>query len=132
MIKAYFDGAITRNPGGIASYGCLIEKNGKELQKWGDCIGEGEGMSSNLAEWHGLKCLLRELITLKFRKQRIEIFGDSKLVINCINGIWKVKSENLIEIFLETYSLLQKLKSKHDVQIKWVRRELNKADMVSR
>lgn len=56
MIIIYFDGLCEpRNPGGIATYGYVVYKDEKVIKKGCRAIGEGQGMTNNVAEYSGLK-----------------------------------------------------------------------------
>lgn len=53
MIKVWIDGAcLPRNPGGTACIGYVIENKDKTLAKRYAVIGEGHGMTNNVAEYY--------------------------------------------------------------------------------
>ena len=55
MISIFFDGACEPvNPGGTASYGWVIKKDGKTILSGSGIVGSGEGMTNNVGEYHGL------------------------------------------------------------------------------
>jgi ribonuclease HI len=61
--------------------------------------------------------------------QKIIIRGDSQLVINQINGKYKVKAVKIIALYQKVKSLLSKFK---DIKIEWIPRDKNKeADKLS-
>ena len=85
MIEIYFDGACEPiNPGGTASYGWIIRKNGKVIAKDAQIVGSGEGMTNNVAEYKSLITALKTLSSLKI-KDRIRVCGDSDLVCNMVS-----------------------------------------------
>ena len=140
MIELFFDGACEPfNPGGTASYGWLIKKDGKELKNGHGVIGSGEGMTNNVAEYSGLIYGLEEFLKLNLQ-EKILIKGDSNMVINMISGKWgwnKKKSKwqpheklpHLKELLNQALSFLKKI----EYEVKWIPREENKeADALSK
>jgi ribonuclease HI len=63
---------------------------------------------------------------------KIEIFGDSMLVVNQMNGSWQIKQGAYREYALKAKPLLSELKRNNHVSITWIPREQNeKADYQS-
>ena len=117
MFKIYCDGASRSNPG-EASIGVSIQKNNIEVGNVYRKIGIA---SNNVAEYQalieGLKyCILNSIDV-------VEIFLDSKLVVEQMNKNYKVKSENLINLFNEAQQLTSKIRS---IKLTHIRREYNK------
>ena len=117
MYKIYCDGASRSNPG-EASIGVSIQKNNIEVGNVYRKIGIA---SNNVAEYQalieGLKyCILNSIDV-------VEIFLDSKLVVEQMNKNYKVKSENLINLFNEAQQLTSKIRS---IKLTHIRREYNK------
>ena len=140
MIELYFDGACEPfNPGGTASYGWLIKKDGKELKSGHGVVGSGEGMTNNVAEYSGLIYGLEEFLKLNIQ-EKLLIKGDSNMVINMISGKWgwnKKKSKwqpheklpHLKELLNQALSLVKKI----EYEVEWIPREENKeADALSK
>ena len=140
MIELFFDGACEPfNPGGTASYGWILKKDGKELKSGHGVIGSGEGMTNNVAEYSGLIYGLEEFLKLNLQ-EKILIKGDSNMVINMISGKWgwnKKKSKwqpheklpHLKELLNQALSLLKKI----EYEVEWIPREENKeADALSK
>lgn len=129
MITIYFDGLCQPvNPGGVATYGYAIYRNGRAIKKGCRVVGEGSGMTNNVAEYSALK---RALMWLKESgiNDEITIKGDSVLVINQISGLWKIKSQTSRKFVPEIRRLLKGKK----VKLIWIPREENlEADMLSR
>ena len=88
------------NPG-IAGAGAVIYKFNKEISNKIQFVGNSS--TNNEAEYTGLIIGLKDAINLGIKDLIVE--GDSLLVINQMNGIYKVKSENLIELYKEATSL---------------------------
>ncbi len=129
MIEVYFDGLCEPvNPNGIASYGYVIYKDGKKIKAGCRVIGEGIGMTNNVAEYSGL---LRAIEWLKENniKDKIIVMGDSMLVINQMKGIWRIKSETSRYFVPKIREMIKGL----DIEFRWIPREKNsEADMLSR
>jgi ribonuclease HI len=134
-IKARFDGLTEpRNPGGIACYGVYImNMDTLDVNKIKGYIGEGPGMSNNVAEYSGLVALLEWLIENGFNVDPhvVEIAGDSQLVINQINGAWRVKGGMYLNTYLKAKNLLKQFSNK--LTFTWIPREKNEeADQLSK
>ena len=91
--KLQFDGCSKSNPG-IAGAGAVIYKFDKELSSKVQFVGFKS--TNNMAEYTGLIIGLKLAIQLGIKSLAVE--GDSLLVINQMNGIYKVKSQNLMEL----------------------------------
>src|SRR5512137_2298452 len=56
MISIYFDGLCRpRNPGGVATYGYVIYRDGEKIKSGYGVVGSGPGMTNNVAEYSALK-----------------------------------------------------------------------------
>lgn len=89
----YTDGASRGNPG-PASYGFTIsDEKGKFLYEEGRYIGIA---TNNVAEYTGVLEALK-YVKKTFSKQalQVELFADSKLVVEQLSGRFKVKSPHL-------------------------------------
>lgn len=140
MTQLYFDGACEPvNPGGTASYGYWLEKDGKKIAEGSGIVGSGEGMTNNVAEYTGLLGGLK-----KFREAGIQdkllIHGDSNLVISMVAKKWGwnrkktkwVPHDDMphLKVLLDrTLTLLEGL----DYELAWIPRERNAvADRLSK
>lgn len=132
MIKLYFDGACEPiNPGGTASYGYLIKKDGKTINQGSGIVGTGGGMTNNVGEYHGLIEGIKTLSNLNI-KEKVIIHGDSNIVCYTVAKKWgwnkrktlwnpHEKAPHLKKLLEETLKLLENL----DYEIEWVPRENN-------
>jgi len=130
-----FDGACEPvNPGGVATYGYTITYENGERKGYHGVIGEGNGMTSNVAEYGALIKGLQRLSLIVVHNDEILIQGDSQLIIYQMIGKYKVNAENLKPLHAKAKKLFDYLKSK-DVIIdyKWINREENvEADRLSK
>ena len=129
MITVYFDGlCYPRNPCGVAAYGYLVYRGGQPIHKGFRAVGEGKGMTNNVAEYEGLMAAaqwLKDEVIL----EKIVIKGDSQLVIRQMKGEWKISSATSKKYVPQIRKLLQG----KDVSFSWVpRAENEEADKLSR
>lgn len=129
-----FDGLCEpRNPRGIATYGVVIRKGRVHLledcglafaKPWSD------DASNNVAEYSALIKGLEWLKANKFMASKLIVRGDSSLVINQLNGRFKVKAKRLINLHKRAQDLVHEFRN---VRFEWVERSKNKeADHLSR
>ena len=98
--KLQFDGCSKSNPG-IAGAGAVIYKFNEEINNKIQFVGNNS--TNNVAEYTGLIIGLKLAIELGIKNIAVE--GDSLLVIKQIKGEYKVKSENLINLYIEAKQL---------------------------
>lgn len=89
-----FDGCSKSNPG-LSGAGAVIYHCGEEY--WANHFFVGEHFTNNHAEYAGLIMGLQQAIAFDIKELYVE--GDSLLVINQMKGIYKCRSENLIELY---------------------------------
>jgi ribonuclease HI len=118
-----FDGASKGNPG-LSGAGMVIYKNGLEI--WSSCKFIGY-KTNNQAEYSGLIFGLKGALDLKITN--LSVLGDSLLVINQVTGLYKVKSDSLLELHKEVLDLKSQF---NFIEFNHVYRENNKrADELS-
>ena len=117
MYKVFCDGASRSNPG-EAAIGVSIQENDDEIYTISEAIGIA---SNNVAEYKSLIFALQ--YSLENNYLNLEIFLDSKLVVEQINGNFKVKSNNLKKLNSDALNLINKFDS---ILIKHIYREQNK------
>jgi ribonuclease HI len=91
-LNIYADGGARGNPGPAAIGVVIKDTNNKVLHQFGHPIGQA---TNNLAEYQAVIAALEYLITNKHKPDSINFFLDSRLVVNQLNGFWKVKDTNL-------------------------------------
>ena len=117
MYEIYCDGASRSNPG-EASIGVSITKESKEIEFISQKIGIA---TNNVAEYESLRAALTYCVENNF--EEVSIFLDSLLVVQQVNENFKVKSDNLKELYSQCKDLMNKI---NNLEIHHVRRELNK------
>jgi len=122
-LKIYFDGGSRGNPGPSAVGAVIYDKNDNLVDQMSLYIGN---YTNNLAEYLALDNVL-ELIKkyrVKYNVQRIILFTDSKLLYSQLKRIWKIKDEEILEVYKK---VIKKLKDYETVDLRLITREGNKA-----
>lgn len=99
-IIIYTDGGSLNNPGRAAS-AFLINSEGKLIYKEGKYIGIA---SNNVAEYTALVNALTKLNELKktgLHFTKVTIFADSQLMINQVNGLYKIKHPDMKYLYMK-------------------------------
>lgn len=118
-----FDGASKGNPG-LSGAGAVIYKNRQEI--WSSCKFIG-CKTNNQAEYSALILGLEGALALGIKT--LSVLGDSLLVINQINGLYKVKSDFILPLYKEVLTLRSKF---NFIEFNHVYRDYNKrADELS-
>lgn len=130
-IVVYTDGGARRNPG-PGAIGVVIYLQGESTQKIYS-LGKAIGISTNNnAEYTAVIEALNWLTQNKSKfpsNAPIYFYLDSNLVVNQLNGIFKTKNTNLIDLLFSVKSLQQKLNI--PVSYSHIAREKNgEADML--
>ncbi|MBI5122275.1 ribonuclease HI family protein [Candidatus Roizmanbacteria bacterium] len=105
ILKVYTDGGSRGNPGpsAIGGVGYLQNKRIFEFKK---SIGIA---TNNDAEYQALIQALSKITSYKLQVTRIELYSDSKLMVNQVNGLFKVKNGKIKEYILKIRSLEQEI-----------------------
>jgi len=115
--QIYCDGASRSNPGD-ASIGVSISLDGKEIHTISREIGIA---TNNEAEYQALIDGLNYCIENSINE--VDVFLDSKLVIEQVNKNFKVKAKNLKEFNIQVENLIKEFKY---IEFNHVYREDNK------
>lgn len=130
-----FDGACEPiNPGGNMGIGALIKtEEGTVVYSHSSFVPRHHENSNNAAEYLALEKLIDWLSDEPCLPLSAVIFGDSMMVCQQINGAWRIKSGKYREHALRCKDKLTLLRKKAQIEIAWVRRELNQdADDLSK
>ncbi|XP_075518402.1 uncharacterized protein LOC142552589 isoform X1 [Primulina tabacum] len=112
-----FDGSSKGNPGQAGAGAIIRSDDGSLICK----LREGLGVAtSNAAEYRGFILGLKYALGKGFTSVRVR--GDSKLVCMQIQGLWRVKNQNIFRLYEEAKKLKDKFQS---FQIIHVLRDLN-------
>lgn len=135
--QCYFDGSITKNPGGDMGIGGIVYEVDDVMKTPIFTFNEKlpakdfpNGTSCNVAEILALNKLLSYFALDNAFNEPIEVFGDSQIVIN--RAIRKKKGGKgmFIPYVDETIDLISQFSN---IKFKWIPREQNtEADAISR
>lgn len=115
------DGGSRGNPG-EAAYGFVIyDETRNKLYEEGRRIGKN---TNNVAEYSGVVAALKWIRDNAKNTNKVSFFLDSKLATEQLSGRYKVKNENLRNLFFTAKSIESQLKA--TISYQHVRRELNK------
>ena len=93
--EMYFDGCSKGNPG-AGGAGAVIYQDGVEISE--QCVYVGSNVTNNYSEYTGIKIGLERAQELGIK--HLTVYGDSLLVVKQMAGLYKVKSPNLLEIYV--------------------------------
>jgi ribonuclease HI len=125
-LVAYIDGSSIGNPGESGCGIVLQRDDGTLLEKKGLYIGHA---TNNVAEYKGL------LHCLEMAEKRgavaLTVFSDSQLLVNQMNGRYRVKKSHLAELHAKAIEALGRGKIRFNIQ--YISREKNRdADRLAR
>src|SRR3989344_1486251 len=127
LITIYCDGGSRGNPG-PAGIGVVIEQGVGNLKsgarEYSKYLGKA---TNNEAEYQavifGIKKVKHLIGGEKAEKAKVEVRMDSELVVNQLNGKYKIKEKSLIPFFIEIWNLKIDF---GDIKFKYIPREENK------
>lgn len=118
------DGASKGNPGPSALGIIVRDDSGKVLEEYKEFIGNS---TNNLSEY---QAAIRALeIAMKYCRNKIVVFTDSKLLVNQLNGRYRIRKRNLLELLIQIKMLEGFFKVVRWFQID--REKNSKADMLA-
>jgi ribonuclease HI len=116
--KIYTDGGSRGNPGDSSCAYVICNLEDVVVEKSGFYLGMA---TNNQAEYFGFKKGLERARDLGIDK--ISLFSDSQLVVNQMNGIYKVKNQELAPIYQDVKAIAE---SFGKITFTYIPRELNK------
>ena len=124
-IIIYTDGGSKGNPGKAAIGVVFCNEMGQEIKKFGEYL--GDSLTNNDAEYMAVIFALKKFKAI-FGKEmakvgEIEIRSDSELLVNQMNGKYKLENEKIQKFFIEIWNLKIDFK---EVKFKAIPREKNK------
>ena len=117
VLNLYSDGACRGNPGYGGAGAILMDKEGNVLASTKEFLGL---CTNNVAEYRALIIGLED--ALKRHCRKLHIFLDSELLVRQINGVYKVRDENLKVLMKEIRRLLSFL---DEYKVEHIDRSLN-------
>jgi ribonuclease HI len=117
QVEIYVDGASKGNPG-PSGIGVIICEDGEVIKNISSYIGR---TTNNVAEYTALIYALQEALLLKAEHLRINT--DSQLMHRQLKKVYKVKNENIMNLYNQAVRLLSGFKKVH---IENIPREMNK------
>lgn len=110
VFEIIFDGGSKGNPGkGYGSYDITL--NGELFDRQIE-MPFGDQLTNNQAEYMSLIQALKAIAEspeIDLRKTQLTIRGDSQLVINQLNGVWKVRNANIQPLWAEARGFLTEI-----------------------
>jgi ribonuclease HI len=106
-IIIHTDGGARGNPG-PAACAFVVDIGDKTIMKCSSYLGKA---TNNHAEYHGV-LLAADWLSKNYktyREDKVIFYLDSELVVRQLSGIYKVKDNNLNEIFLQIKDLLKNI-----------------------
>ena len=115
-MKGYFDGAARGNPGPAGAGALLIDDENNIVWEASRALGK---KTNNEAEYSAL------ILLLKAAKERgimkLDVYGDSKVVICQVSKEWKINLPHLKALAEEVWEITKEMK----VSYNWIPREEN-------
>jgi ribonuclease HI len=119
VLTIHTDGASRGNPGD-AAFAYVIARDGQPPIEEADCLGQ---MTNNQAEYTALVRALEHALELGAH-HRLLIHSDSELMVKQMNGEYRVKNEELRDLYEQACALRRRFEG--PVTIRHVRRAQNK------
>jgi ribonuclease HI len=118
-LTIYTDGAARGNPGPAAVGAVLLNESGRQVGAISKSLGV---TTNNQAEYRAIIAALDKAISLGARQ--VTLYSDSELVVNQINGRYKIKHVALRPLYQEIVRLIGALEQ---FKISCIPREKNAA-----
>jgi ribonuclease HI len=106
-IVIYTDGAARGNPGRSASGYFIFDADHRLLFK--EALYDGI-KTNNFAEYYAVISALEKVAELYGYDNEIELFSDSKLVVNQLNGLYKTKTDHIKALNSQAMTLSKRFK----------------------
>lgn len=119
MFNLYFDGASKQNPG-PAGCGWYLQPRDQDPDKEIKGYKSLGRQTNNYAEYMGLIEGLKAAKAAGIKQLIIQ--GDSKLIIEQMKGLWKVKAPGLMPLHAEA----KELSKNFEIKWGWIPRSMNK------
>jgi ribonuclease HI len=101
-VRVNVDGGSRGNPGPAAIAAVIQDGNGEVVEEQSEAIGTA---TNNVAEYRALLLGIERAAALGAR--RLELIGDSELIVRQVNGEYKVKDDALRELHRQVQKALE-------------------------
>jgi len=118
VLRLFTDGASRGNPGNAALGVVIEDEHGMRLRGFHRWLGK---MTNNEAEYHALIDGLKAV--KDWKPDRVEVYLDSKLVVEQMNGRYRIKAPELVPLHHKASELLREFP---DVTVAHVERAKNR------
>ncbi|MBP7232263.1 MAG: ribonuclease HI family protein [Syntrophaceae bacterium] len=105
-VKLFSDGACRGNPGLGGGGAVITDEADRVLWQGKEFLGH---CTNNIAEYKALILGLKGALSLNYKN--LNVYLDSELLANQINGLYRVKNEHLKTLMVEVRSLLSSFQS---------------------
>jgi len=124
-IIIYTDGGSRGNPGKAAIGVVFCNEKEEIIKKFGEYL--GDNLTNNEAEYQAVIFALKKFKAFFGKKiaevSEVEVRSDSELLVNQMNGKYKLENEKIQKFFIEIWNLKIDFKN---VKFKAIPREKNK------
>ena len=93
ILKIYADGASRKNPGPSA-YAFIFVKGEEIIHSESKFLGNA---TNNIAEYRAAIEALEKAV--EYTRWEVEVYSDSELLVNQMNGAWRIKKKHLKELY---------------------------------
>ncbi|MDE1869720.1 MAG: ribonuclease HI family protein [Candidatus Micrarchaeota archaeon] len=108
LLYIYTDGAARENPGPSASGFVIFDESKKLVAK---SFFYNGNKTNNIAEYLAIIAALKKVLSEYGEQSEVKLFSDSELVINQLQGNYKVRDPKLKALHKEAHQIISKLKS---------------------
>jgi ribonuclease HI len=131
VLRVFIDGTVEPvNPGGVGAVGIVVYRGNVRILQMGKVVGKGTEMSNNRAEYEALREVLQWLLDNSLSEENISVNSDSSLLVNQMQGKWKVNGGLFFTTYKESKQLAQRFPN---LRFNWIQREENEeADLLAR
>jgi deoxyadenosine/deoxycytidine kinase/ribonuclease HI len=116
-----FDGACRGNPSEYLGLGCILYKDGKKKETKKEKLRSKPKGTNNQAEY--LSLIMGLNMAIENNIEELLVQGDSELIINQINGLYKIKDSTLKKLY---NNIKEKLGYFKKITFQHIKREFNK------
>ena len=125
-LKIYSDGASRGNPGSSSIAFMILAEDGEILKRYSEYVGI---RTNNQAEYEALIYALK--FASELTNQEVVCYLDSELVVKHLNGEYRVRNQNLKELWLKVEELKQKFHKTSFIHVPRTERHIEEVDSLA-